>query len=182
MSEIQVASRYAKSLIDLAEEQNSLEPIKADIESFIHVVKANPLLAAVLRNPIIGHDKKLSILDGLFGKTFHKVILAYFRIVVSKGRSEILYATAKEFINEYNIRKGIIKAIVTSAAPLNEVSRKQIEDVVKEATQKQVILETRVDADLIGGFVLNVGDRQFDASIASNLNKLKKEFAQKAVV
>lgn len=182
MSEIQVASRYAKSLIDLAEEQNALEPIRANIDSFIQVVKANPQLAAILRNPIISADKKLAILNELFASTFHKVVLEYFRIVVRKGRSEILYATAKEFVNEYNQRKGIIKAQVTSAAPLTEAIKKQIEEVVREATSKQVILETKVDADLIGGFVLKVGDRQFDASIASNLTRLKKEFAQKSAV
>jgi F-type H+-transporting ATPase subunit delta len=124
MSEIQVASRYAKSLIDLAEEQNSLEPVKADIESFISVMHQNSQLQAVLRNPIVGIDKKIAILNQLFGSSFHKVILAFFKIVVTKGRSEILYATAKEFISEYNRRKGIIHAVVTSAAPLSEEQKK----------------------------------------------------------
>ena len=179
MSEIQVASRYAKSLIDLAEEQNALEPIKANIESFLSVVKQNPQLAAILRNPVISPDKKLAILNQLFAQTFHKVVLSFFRIVTVKGRSEILYATAREFMNAYNIRKGIIKATVTSAAPLSESNRKQIELVVREATKSEVVLETSIDKTLIGGFVLKVGDRQFDASIASSLNKLKKEFGQK---
>ncbi len=182
MSEIQVASRYAKSLIDLAEEQNALEPIKSDIESFLKVLKSNPQLAAILRNPIIHMDKKLAILKGLFGAGFHKIVLSFFTIVVNKGRAEILYSTAKEFINEYNKRKGIIRAIVTSAAPLSEDNRKQIEQLVTEATKNQVVLESKIDTGLIGGFILKVGDRQFDASIVSNLNKLKKEFAQKASV
>ncbi len=179
MSEIQVASRYAKSLIDLAEEQKALEPIKADIDSFLRVVKMNSQLAAILRNPIISPDKKLSILNELFGKTFHKVVLSFFRIVVNKGRAEVLYATAREFVNEYNLRKGIIKATVTSAAPLSESNRNQIVQVVTEATKCQVILDAKVDKDLIGGFVLTVGDKQYDATILNSLNKLKKDFSQK---
>lgn len=179
MSEIQVASRYAKSLIDLAEEQKALEPIKADIDSFIRVVKMNSQLAAILRNPIINPDKKLSILNELFGKTFHKVVLSFFRIVVNKGRAEVLYATAREFVNEYNLRKGIIKATVTSAAPLSESNRNRIVQVVTEATKCQVILDAKVDKDLIGGFVLTVGDKQYDATILNSLNKLKKDFSQK---
>ncbi|WP_374166523.1 ATP synthase F1 subunit delta [Arcticibacter sp. MXS-1] len=182
MSEIQVASRYAKSLIDLAEEQNALEPIKSDIESFLQVVKSNAQLAAILRNPIINPDKKLAILDSLFGSNFNKVVLAFFRIMVNKGRAEVLYSTAKEFMNEYNKRKGIVKATVTSAAPLSAANLKAIEEVVKSATSSQVMLETKIDKDLIGGFVLKVGDRQFDASLVNNLNKLKKEFAQKVSV
>jgi len=182
MSEIQVASRYAKSLIDLAEEQNSLEAIKSDVETFIKVCKASSQLQAVLRNPIISPDKKLAILNNLFDNEAHPMILAFFKIVVSKGRSEVLYPTAKEFINEYNRRKGIVTATVTSAAPLSETNKQEIIDVVKEATKGTVVLEARADPDLIGGFVLKVGDRQFDTSIATSLNKLKKEFAQRVTL
>lgn len=182
MSEIQVASRYAKSLIDLAEEQNALEPIKGDIETFVSVLKKNSQLAAVLRNPIINQDKKLAILNNLFGKTFNKVVLAFFRIMVSKGRSEVLFSTGREFLNEYNKREGIIRATVTSAVPLSEPIRKEIEKVVVDATKCRVVLEPKVDRDLIGGFILKVGDRQFDASIASKLSKLKKEFSQRTAV
>jgi F-type H+-transporting ATPase subunit delta len=176
MSEIQVASRYAKSLIDLAQEQNLLEPVRQDIELFIKICKENSELRAVLANPIISLDKKAAILSSIFTGKVNPMILNYFKIVVSKGRSEILYATAKEFINSYNSFKNIVKATVSSAAPLSESSKKQIEDAVKEITKGQVILETKVDPDLIGGYILTVGDKQLDASISSSLKKLKKEF------
>ncbi len=179
MSEIQVASRYAKSLIDLAEEQNALEPIKGDIGSFLNTVKENKQLAAILKNPIIHADKKITILDKLFGKSFHKVVMAFFKIVINKGRSEILQATAVEFINEYNVRNGIIKATVTSAAALTEANRLALEKAVADASGCKVVLNAKVDDSLIGGFVLKVGDKQFDASILSSLNKLKREFSQK---
>jgi F-type H+-transporting ATPase subunit delta len=176
MSEIQVASRYAKSIIDLAVEQNALEPIKKDIELFLETCRANPALQAILKNPIISLDKKANILDGLFGDKLHKMILSFFHIVIRKGRSEILYATAKEFISQYNIIKNVVKATVTSASPLSKENIAQIEDVVKQATKGEVILSAQVDPDLIGGFILKVGDKQFDTSLSSKLNKLKKEF------
>lgn len=181
MSEIQVASRYAKSLIDLSIEQKALEQIKIDIQLFIAVCKENPQLNAVLKNPIIGLDKKANILKGLFEGKIHPMILSFFVIVVRKGRSEILYAAAKEFLNEYNKVKNIIKATVTSAAPLSKENRKQVEAVVKQAVKGEVILTEKVNADLIGGFILNVGDKQFDTSISSQLTRLKKEFAQKVI-
>lgn len=176
MSEIQVASRYAKSIIDLAVEQNALEPIKKDIELFLGTCRANPALQAILKNPIISLDKKANILDGLFGDKLHKMVLSFFHIVIRKGRSEILYATAKEFISQYNIIKNVVKATVTSASPLSKENIAQIEDVVKQATKGEVILSAQVDPDLIGGFILKVGDKQFDTSLSSKLNKLKKEF------
>lgn len=182
MSEIQVASRYAKSLIDLAGEQNSVDAVKADIESFINVMRQNTQLQAVLKNPVIGPDKKVAILTQLFGTAFSKVVLAFFKIVIMKGRAEILYATAKEFVNEYNRRSKIVHAVVTSAAPLTEAQKEKITEVVVEATKAKIILEAKVDAALIGGFVLKVGDRQIDTSIQTSLNKLKKDFAKKVIV
>ncbi len=176
MSEIQVASRYAKSIIDLAVEQNALEPVKKDIELFLRTCRANPSLQAILKNPIISLEKKVNILDGLFGDKLHKMILSFFHIVIRKGRSEILYVTAKEFVNQYNIIRNVVKATVTSASPLSKENIAQIEEVVKQATKGEVILSTQVDPDLIGGFILKVGDKQFDTSLSSKLNKLKKEF------
>lgn len=176
MSEIQVASRYAKSLIDLAEEQNALEKARGDVEFFISTLKKNPTLQAVLKNPIIGPDKKAAILSGVFGSNVHQLILEFFKIVVRKGRSEILYATALEFVNEYNRRKNIVKAYITSAAPLSDENKSEIEKVIGQTTKGQVLLNTKVDPKLIGGFVLQVGDRQVDASLANQINKLRKEF------
>ncbi|WP_256014367.1 ATP synthase F1 subunit delta [Desertivirga xinjiangensis] len=179
MSEIQVASRYAKSLIDLSNEQGSLEQVKADMVSFINVLRTNPELQAVLKNPIINTDKKIGILTQLFGQSFHKIIITFFSIVVNKGRAGILYATAKEFINQYNLLKGIVKATVISASALSESNRTEIIRLLEDTTKSSVQLESKIDEDLIGGFVLKVGDKQYDASIASSLQKLKKEFSQK---
>ncbi|MBM3401735.1 MAG: ATP synthase F1 subunit delta [Bacteroidetes bacterium] len=176
MSEIQVATRYAKSILDLAIEQNALEPVKKDVELFLGTCRANPALQAILKNPIISLEKKANILDGLFEDKLHKMILSFFHIVIRKGRSEILYATAKEFINQYNIKKNIVKATVTSAYPLGKENITQLEEVVRQATKGEVILSAHVQPDLIGGFILKVGDKQFDTSLSSKLNQLKKEF------
>jgi len=181
MSEIQVASRYANSLLDLAKEQNSLEAIKADLDSFLAVTKATPELRAVLKNPIISPDKKFAIVKSVFGPSVQEIVISFFKIVISKGRAEVLYETAKEFVNGYNRINGIIKASVVSAVQLTEQNIAEVQRVVEQATQKKVVLDARVDPDLIGGFVLTVGDKQLDASIASSLNKLKKDFTQKVV-
>jgi F-type H+-transporting ATPase subunit delta len=176
MSEIQVASRYAKSLIDLAGEQNAVEDVRKDIELFLETCKSSPELQAILKNPIISLDKKANILDGLFAGKVHELVLAFFKIVIKKGRSEVLFATAKEFISQYNILKNVVKVTVTSASALSQDNIREIEGVVKQSTKGEVILTSIVDPKLIGGFILKVGDRQFDSSISSKLNKLRKEF------
>ncbi len=89
----------------------------------------------------------------------------------------MLHGTAKEFLNQYNEKKGFIKAKVTSATALTDAAEKEIISIVEKATSKKVILEKVVDSKLIGGFVLTVGDKQFDSSIAKSLNNLKKSFS-----
>ncbi len=182
MSEFRVATRYAKSMIDLAEKQNLLEEIKSDMALFVQTLKANSLLKAVLRNPIVSPLKKTEILVAIFSGKVQADTLGFFKIMVDKMRSEVLYETAKEFIEQYDRKKHIVKAAIVSAVPLSENNRKEVIDVLKAATGGEMVLEEKVDPKLIGGFILTVGDRQFDTSISNTLSKLKKEFNQKSVL
>ena len=175
-------ARYAKSLIDLSTEQNALEEIKNDMVFFESVVDDNSELEAILKNPIVPLDKKAGILNDVFGSKVHAITQSFFKLVVKKGRSAILFDTAKQFVAQYNEIKGIVTAEVTSAIALTDASRIEIIALVKkELSANQVIVKEKVDEKLIGGFILKVGDKQFDASIASGLSKLKKEFAQGVV-
>jgi F-type H+-transporting ATPase subunit delta len=181
MSELTVGSRYAKSLIDLAQEQNIVDVIKADMDLFINTLKASPELKAVLSNPIVAHSKKTKILDAVFLNKVNKVTIGFFKLMVDKGRGEVLYTTAYEYINLFNIKRHITKAKVTSATELSAANKKTIIAEVQTAVGGTVVLETKIDPSLIGGFVLTVGDRQVDTSIAASLKKLKKEFALKVI-
>lgn len=172
-------ARYAKSLIDLATEQNVLEPVKNDMVMFEKVVDDNSELEAILKNPIVPLDKKAGILNDVFGSKVNAITKSFLKLVVNKGRAGILFDTAKQFVAQYNQIKGIVTAEVTSAIALTEASKAEIIGLVKkELSANEVVVNEKVDANLIGGFILKVGDKQFDASIASGLNKLKKEFAQ----
>jgi len=181
MSELTVAARYAKSLIDLAQEQNLVEEIRNDMGLFLHTLKANTQLKAVLANPIVPHIKKLKILEEIFSAKVTKLSLAFFKIMINKGRGEVLYFTAQEFINLYDIKMHIVRAHVVSATVLSEANKQTMVAEIKEATGGTIILDAKTDPSLIGGFVLTVGDKQVDTSISSNLKKLKKEFAQSVI-
>jgi F-type H+-transporting ATPase subunit delta len=181
MSELTVATRYAKSLIDLAKEQNALEQVREDMALFVKTLKVNSELQAVLRNPIIAHDKKKKVLDAIFGDKVNKATISFFHIMINKSRAEILFPTALEFINQYNTINNIINASVVSAAPLSEENKQKLTDEVKAITGGNVNMHVKVDPNLIGGFVLTVGDRQIDTSVLASLNRIKKDFAQKVI-
>jgi len=176
MSEFNVSSRYAKALLDLSIEQGALDNIKADVEQFVSVLKNNTELQAVLKNPIINHDKKINVLTALFGDKFAPALIAFFKIMVNKGRAEVLYSAAREFIREYNEYKGIVIAKVISATPLSENSVSALKQIIKSSIGNEVIVDSKVDADLIGGFIVTIGDKQIDASLAGRLNKLDQAF------
>jgi F-type H+-transporting ATPase subunit delta len=179
MSELTVAARYAKALIDLAEEQKSVEAVNGDMDLFYRTLKANPELKAVLANPIVSHVKKIKILDEVFADKVSKVSIAFFKLMINKSRGEVLYTTAQEYTNLYDEKMHIIKANVVSASELSTVNRKTIIADLEKVTKAKIKLETKVDPSLIGGFVLTIGGRQIDTSIANDLRILKKEFAQK---
>ena len=181
MSEIKVASRYAKSLIDLALENKALEETRGDMSLFVETLRANSELQAIVKNPIIPLNKKNAILKAVFGDKINKLTAAFLKIVVDKGRAEIIYGVAKEFLREYNEYKNIVTAKVISAVALTEAAKTEIINKVKAVTGGEVNLDASVDANLIGGFILTVGDKQFDASISSSLAKLNKDFSQKVI-
>jgi F-type H+-transporting ATPase subunit delta len=181
MSELQVASRYAKSLIDLATEQKVLDQVQEQMLLFVQVCRENPELVAVLKNPIISLDKKAAVLHGVFGSKVHKIVNAFFVLMVNKGRAALLLPTAKAYIVAFQAIKGIVIAKVKAASALSEEAKKQIIAHVKSMGANEVVLETTIDPATIGGFVLQVGDKQVDATLKTKLNKLKKEFEQKVV-
>ena len=183
MAESRVASRYVKSLLGLAVEQNALEAVHADMQLFDKVCRSNRDFAVMLQSPIIKHDKKKDILEAIFKGKVHTLTLAIIDILTKKNREPLLPAIAAEFENAYNQYKGIEKATVTTTIAIDEKLKKEIEEMVKKLSgKKQVALETKVDNNLIGGFILNVGDRQIDASIKNKLKALKVKFTENSFV
>lgn len=179
MADLRAASRYVKSLLDLAIEQKALENVHDDMVLFAKVYGESKPFALMLRSPVIPHDKKREILAKIFKGKVNNLTMAFFDIITKKNREPLLGAIAKEFHNAYNEYKGIGKATVTSAVPLDSKLRSEFEDLVRKYSEKkQVELVERVDPEMIGGFVLNVGDRQIDASIRNKIKALKVKFSQ----
>ncbi|MBA4054711.1 MAG: ATP synthase F1 subunit delta, partial [Marivirga sp.] len=104
--------------------------------------------------------------------------MAIFDILTRKNREPLLPGIAKEFHTAYNIYKGIGKAFVTTAVPLDSQLRTEFENIVKRLSEKdKVELTEKIDKEMIGGFILNVGDRQIDASMKNKLQALKVKFS-----
>nr|WKN37683.1 ATP synthase F1 subunit delta [Tunicatimonas sp. TK19036] len=176
MTDVRVASRYAKSLIELAIEKNALEDIYKDMQLFSETCQSNRDFLLMLKNPIINHNKKKAILYKIFQGRVNEASLAIFDIITRKNREAILPSIAEEFISQYRQYNGIDKVVVTSSVPLTSELRQKLISNIKERTGKKVDLTEKVDPNLIGGFVLQIGDRMMDNSVKSKLKALEYEF------
>lgn len=168
-----VASRYAKSLIELAKEKDVLEAVYQDMLLFRDTADKNRGLMLALKSPVVRHEKKAGILKALFEERVNPVSYAIFKIITKKNRESILDEIASGFVKAYNSYQGIQKATVVTTTPLTDELRKQFSDMVATATGKTVQLAEKIDPALVGGYVLTIGDRQIDASLRSRLNELK---------
>lgn len=175
MSEFRAAARYAKSLVDLSKERNLLEQIYTDMKLFISVYKQNPSLQAMLTSPIITSDKKMTVLNKVFGGNVQPLTLQFFEIVARKNRSIYMLSIAQAVINQYNELKNIASATVKSAIALDAKTYDEIKSFISSSTGKHIELHAVVEPGLIGGIVIKIGDKLFDASIAGSLNKVKQE-------
>ena len=178
MSEHRVTSRYAKSLLTLAQDQDVLEEVNTDIRNFAEICKSNRDFTLMLKNPVIRKEKKAQILEELFSQSAHPVTYSFFKIMVRKNREKFLPETAIEFKNQYNNLKEIGMAKVTTVFPLDQSLREEFKRLIKDFTgKKDVELEEETDKDLVGGFVLNLGDKQMDESLKGKLTELKLKFS-----
>lgn len=175
MAGTRAAIRYAKALLSLALSEKKADKVNDDMKLIANTISENVELANMLNNSVIKTDIKKSALLAIFPK-LNKLTSGLFDLLISNKRVDILAAVAEKYNVLFDEHNGKEVAQVTTAVPLTKALEKKVLAKVKELTSKTVELESIVDESIIGGFILRVGDKQFDASISNKLNKLKREF------
>lgn len=179
MADLRVAGRYVKSLLGLAVEKGVLDEVHKDMQLFARTCKENRNFTALLRSPVIRHENKRAVLKKVFTGKVNPLTMAIIDIVTKKNREPILPAIAEEFHNAYNVYKGIGKAYLTTTVAPDKELLDIMQSISKKLSNKETIeLKTQVDSALIGGFILQVGDRQIDASVRSKLRTLDLKFEE----
>lgn len=177
MQNPRLAGRYAKSLIDLATEQNQLAAVYADMKYLQAVCKSNPDFVAVLRSPIIKADKKGKIVEAVTNGNVGVITTAFNTLLMKKGREENLPEIVNAFIDQYNGISGIRKVKLTTATPITDEMKSTIVAQISGNTPVEKIeLETAIKEELIGGFVVESQGTLIDASILRDLKDVRKQF------
>ncbi len=177
MADFKIAVRYARSLMLLAEENKVLDAVYADMQALASAVKSNRELAVMLKSPVVKGDVKERVLNQIYGASFHKTTLSFLQLVIRKRREAVIPTMAISFERLYNIHQGIVEATLTTASELDQALHAEILKMISEETQKKVKLATSTDSDLIAGFVLQVGDQRYEATVARELKEMRKLFS-----
>ncbi len=170
------ALRYATALLSLSQDRGQVSAILGDMQRIVETLSVSADLRSVLRSPVVKTQDKVNVMHAVFAGV-SKETSDLFDLLASNKRVALLSQVAQGFIDLYRKAQGIQTAKVTIAAPLTEALEKEIVAKAKAMTGSSTIeLVTEIDPSIIGGFVLRVGDLQYNASIANQFQKIKREF------
>jgi F-type H+-transporting ATPase subunit delta len=171
------ARRYAKALLEFSLEQKDAESVSADMKMIAETCKSSSDLVIMLKSPVVKADQKRMVLNKVFAGHVGTITMKFLDIMTKNNREDILPEIANVYELIYREHQGIVTAEITTAIPLTEDSRKKALAFISNIYNK-VELTEKVDKSLIGGFIIRVGDKQYDESVARKLNSLKREFSK----
>ena len=176
MKDARAALRYAKAILNLAKDSNSQELVDNDMKLIVTTIAENDELEVVLNSPVIKATDKMKVLKALFSDKVNTISLGLFNLLEENKRISMLESIAKQYSIIYDFNRNMQVAKVTTAVPLTkEIEAKVIAKIIG-LTGEKANLENVINPSILGGFILRVGDVQYDASISNYLNELRKEF------
>jgi len=178
MNGSKVAYRYAKSLLEIAQEQNILEKVYDDMLLVSSTLSENSEFAEYVSSPVVKTAHKIEIAHKLFDGKIEELSMNFLVLIGENGREDVYPLIVKRFIHLYDEVRGIEVAKVISAIELDKETLSRIQKHVSLLTGKTIDLETEIDEDIIGGYILKIGDYQYDASVKNNVQKLRREFKE----
>ena len=170
------AIRYAKAILDFATEANKAKEVNADMKSIVIAVEESTELKDFLSNPIVKKEVKRTALAQIFA-TVQPETNKLFDLLLENKRFEILHYIASEYNVLFDEKNGVQVATVTTAFAITPELEKQVLDKISTFSDKKITIKNIVNPDIIGGFILRIGDMQYNASVANKLQELKREFS-----
>lgn len=181
MNEGKIAVRYAKAMFQLAIEHNALEQTKEDFALMSKVYELTPELTVFLANPSLSKEERFEWIKKLIPHG-NSLSLSFLKLLVSQRRDDQLPSILRYFLSLYRNNAGIKQVTVTTAVPLTEQTLVTLTSKLESKLVAKVELDTQTDESIIGGIILQVDDMQFDASVASELNRLKNQLLSSVLV
>ncbi|MBU2649476.1 MAG: ATP synthase F1 subunit delta [Bacteroidetes bacterium] len=173
-----LAGRYAKALFELSLEMNLLDEIKEDMYTISRLCHESKDFRLFLKSPVIHAARKKAILKKMLEKHLNELSFRYVILITKKRREMYLEDIAAAFITLYKKFKDILTVTLKTAYNPDEDIRKKIIDLLHDQTGSNIELLDEVKKELIGGFILTYDNKQYDASISNQLEKLRRGAAR----
>lgn len=177
MRDIRVAKPYARALYDAALEQNALADIVADIDQLRELVEASEEFARLISSPILSPEFKSETFDQIFADATHPLTINFLKLLALKQRERYLTAIMDVFSAIVDEAAGRLVAKVTTAVALTPEQEAHLTQYLGAYSGKQVRLESTIDAEIQGGLIVQLDDTVFDASVATQLQRLRHQLA-----
>lgn len=169
----QVLQPYASALMSLAKSNNLSEEFGNEIRSLLGLLESSEDLREFLGNPLIKPDAKKAVIKQIAGEDMNPLMRSFLSLLIDKGRILFLEGIGKQYLTQLRELNQTVLAEVTSAVPLSDAQQQTVREKVQGMTSaRQVEIETKIDADLIGGVVIKVGSQVIDASLRGQLRRL----------
>ncbi len=173
MNDSKISVRYARALFESALDNEVLENIRDDM-AVIREISLVPEFQKLLVNPVIKETKKNEIMENLMKKRIHPLSLNFLTLLIKNGREQYIPAITRNVIDLYRAHKGIKSATFITAVPVSNAIKMRVEKEIKDVLKFKVEMNTESSEDIIGGFIIRIENRQYDASVANGLKRIKK--------
>jgi len=174
MNESIIAVRYTKALFNLALEKNVLEKVREDMDYVSEAYKISEELRFIIDNPVLKPSKKVQIVKDVF-KDSNDLTKSFIEILIKNRRENLLPFITIDFKDKYLKFKNIETVSFVSAVRVDEKIIEKIKRSIEQSIKKEIIIDKVENPNIIGGFILKIGDKQYDSSIRKKLNILKQE-------
>jgi len=178
MSDSKISVRYSKAILEMSREKDILEAVKTDMDFIGQCVNQIPEFKMVLDSPVIRTSEKRTLFKKSIGENIHPVTLAFINLIFNNRRETNLESIIRYFMYLYNKEIGIKPAVLLTPARLNPALRDKIIRTISQKMNIKIELQEQTEPKLLGGFIMRIDDYQIDASVASQLAKIKKELTQ----
>lgn len=172
-----IARRYAQGLFLLAREHDLLDRLQEELATIVATLDQAPALRATLEHPQVPAPRKIELIEGTFGERLSPYALKFLRLLVRKRREPYLGLIADEFQRIHDEARGIRHARVVSAVELPAELLERTAAELSRALGLDVRVDAEIDPDVIGGLVVQIGDRRIDASLRGQLRALHERIA-----
>lgn len=169
-----VAKRYAEGLFQSAADRSEVEALRRELEELAQVAASTPALRSLLERPDLGAEQKMAALEAALGREVRPKLMGLLSALVRHGRGDHLEPVAQAFTQLAEEAAGVVHATVRAAVPLTPEQKRRLAAALERLTGGRVVLEERVEPEVLAGASVEVGERLIDGTAAGRLAQLRQ--------